>query len=54
MSHVVLINQLQPRQGQRDKLIELLRKVAVGAHADPGCLHYSIHIAREDHTHPYG
>lgn len=43
MATVVFTNQLQPADGQRDALIGLLREFADSIHADPGCLHYSVH-----------
>lgn len=52
MSPIAIVNQLQPKDGQRDKLIELLREFAVSMHAESGCVHYSVHQPVEDETGP--
>jgi quinol monooxygenase YgiN len=52
MPTYVFINQLQAKDGQRDKLIELLREFSVSMHAEPGCIHYSVHLPVGDETGP--
>ncbi|MFC4244180.1 putative quinol monooxygenase [Gryllotalpicola reticulitermitis] len=44
----VSINQMQPKDGQRDQLIALLTEFAVSIHAEPGCTHYSVHQAPDE------
>src|SRR3954447_6141040 len=53
MSSVVFINRLQPAEGKREALLELLREFATSIHADPGCLHYSIHEPVDDEVAPF-
>lgn len=36
MSTCIVVNHLQPKEGLRDQLIELLREFAVSMHAEPG------------------
>jgi len=48
VSTVVFVNRLQPAAGRRAELIGLLREFAVSIHADPGCLHYSVHEPTDD------
>ena len=52
MSTFVFVNHLQAKDGLRDKLIELLREFAVSMHAEPGCVHYSVHRPVEDEAGP--
>jgi len=52
MPAFVTVNQLQPKDGQRGKLIELLREFAVSMHAEPGCVHYSVHEPIDDEAGP--
>jgi quinol monooxygenase YgiN len=52
MSTLVFVNRLQAKDGHREELIELLRELAVSMHAEPGCVHYSIHEPIEDQTGP--
>lgn len=52
MSTFVFVNRLQAKDGRRGELIELLREFAVSMHAEPGCVHYSIHQPVEDETGP--
>ncbi|WP_327105900.1 putative quinol monooxygenase [Nonomuraea glycinis] len=52
MSAFVFVNRLQAKDGRRDELIELLREFAVSMHAEPGCVHYSIHKPVEDGRTP--
>ncbi|MGH6657480.1 MAG: putative quinol monooxygenase [Actinocrinis sp.] len=52
MSEFVFVNRLQAKDGQREQLIELLREFAVSMHAEPGCIHYSIHQPADDETGP--
>jgi quinol monooxygenase YgiN len=50
MSEFIFVNRLQAKDGHREELIELLREFAVSMHAEPGCVHYSIHEPVEDET----
>jgi quinol monooxygenase YgiN len=52
MPTFVITNRLQPKDGQRDKLIGLLREFAVSMHAEPGCVHYSVHMPVDDEAGP--
>jgi quinol monooxygenase YgiN len=52
MSSYVFINRLQPKDGHREQLIELLREFAGSIHQEPGGLHYSVHHAIDDKTGP--
>jgi quinol monooxygenase YgiN len=52
MPTFVFVNRLQPKDGQRGKLIGLLREFAVSMHAEPGCVHYSVHEPVDDDTGP--
>lgn len=52
MSSFVFANRLQAKDGRRDEFIELLREFAVSMHANPGCVHYSIHKPAEDGRTP--
>src|SRR3954468_8521701 len=62
MTTVVFINRLQPADGKRDALIDLLREFAdsINAHPevadsknpDPECLHYSVHEPVDDEAAP--
>src|SRR5947209_6171374 len=52
MSSYVFINRLQPKDGQRGQLIELLREFATSIDQEPGGLHYSVHHAIDDETGP--
>lgn len=52
MSPFVIVNELQPKSGQRDKVIGLLREFAASMHAEPGCVHYSVHQPVEDENGP--
>lgn len=48
------VNRLQANDGQRDKLIELLREFSVWMHAEPGCIHYSMHKEVDDENSAIG
>lgn len=52
MSEFVFVNQLQPKDGQRDRLVELLRDFGVSMHAESGCVHYSVHEPIGDENGP--
>lgn len=52
MQTFVFVNQLQPKDGQRDQLVELLREFAVSMHAEPGGLHFSVHQPIDDENGP--
>src|SRR3954447_19830435 len=52
MTAVVFINRLQPAAGKRDALIALLREFGASIHADPECLHYSVHEPVNDAPAP--
>jgi quinol monooxygenase YgiN len=50
MPTFLFTNRLQPKDGQRDKLIGVLREFAVSMRAEPGCVHYSVHEPVDDET----
>jgi quinol monooxygenase YgiN len=52
MSEFVFINRLQPKEGQRGQLIDLLREFATVIHKEPGGVHYSLHQPTDDETGP--
>lgn len=52
MSTYIVVNHLQPKEGLRDQLIELLREFAVSMHAEPGGIHYSVHQPIDDPSGP--
>lgn len=52
MSVFTFLNQLQAKDGQRDQLLSLLREFAVSIHAEPGCVHYSVHVPVDDESGP--
>lgn len=52
MSTVLAVSQLQPKDGQRNEVIKLLRELAVSIHAEPGGVHYSVHKPTHDHNGP--
>lgn len=52
MSPFIIVNELRPKSGQRDKVVELLREFAVSMHAEPGCVHYSVHEPVEGEDGP--
>ena len=52
MSAFVFVNQLRPKDGQRGRLVELLREFGVSMHAEPGCVHYSVHEPIGDESGP--
>jgi quinol monooxygenase YgiN len=52
MPTLVTVNRLQPKDGQRGKLLDPLREFAVSMHAEPGCIHYSVHEPVDDETGP--
>jgi quinol monooxygenase YgiN len=52
MTTFVFVNRLLPKDGQRDKLVGLLREFAVSMHAEPGCVHYSVHEPVDDEAGP--
>ena len=52
MASVVFINRLQPADGKRDVLIDLLREFGDSINADPECLHYSVHEPIEGDAGP--
>jgi quinol monooxygenase YgiN len=52
MSTVVFLNRLQPADGKRGELIALLREFAASIHAEPDCLHYSVHEPIDDEAGP--
>lgn len=38
-----ITSRLEPRAGRQAELIALLRRLSERIHAEPGCLHYSVH-----------
>lgn len=52
MTTMAFINRLQPADGKRDALIDLLREFADPINADAECLHYSVHEPIDDEAAP--
>ncbi|MFJ5306851.1 putative quinol monooxygenase [Streptomyces sp. NPDC088350] len=49
---VVAVSTMEPRNGRREDLLEVLADLAPRIRAEPGCLHYSVHRARGDTDGP--
>lgn len=49
---VVAVSTMQPGNGRREDLLEVLAGLAPQIRAEPGCLHYSVHRARGDADGP--
>ncbi|MGW6483963.1 SDR family oxidoreductase [Streptomyces sp. NPDC055059] len=45
---VVAVSTMEPRNGRREDLLEVLAELAPQIRAEPGCLHYSVHSTRGD------
>jgi quinol monooxygenase YgiN len=52
MPAVVFVSTLQPKNGRRDELVELLAELAKHIHAEPGCMQYSVHRPLGDDNGP--
>lgn len=52
MSVFIFANQLQPKDGQRKELVELLREFSLSMHAESECVHYSVHQPIDDENGP--
>jgi quinol monooxygenase YgiN len=48
----VAVSTMEPRNGRREDLLEVLAELAPQIRAEPGCLHYSAHRARGDADGP--
>ncbi|MFJ2263678.1 putative quinol monooxygenase [Streptomyces sp. NPDC087844] len=45
---VVAVSTMEPRNGRREDLLEVLAELAQQIRAEPGCLHYSVRRPRGD------